>query len=178
MAAVSSTSSRCTFCPCGPVWCVTSCMPRIFGVQLGVFARLGHLHAAAFAAASGMNLRLHHHAACALGKQLARHLDRLFQRVGHLAFGHGNAVLGQNFFCLILVNFQVGTAQSAVASPPLFEGFGAGPSESGASEAVTAVSQILSCGPKAPQTGARPRIFSECAARCGPASYHIGIWPR
>ena len=30
IAAVSSTSSRCTFWPAGPVWCVTSCMPRIF----------------------------------------------------------------------------------------------------------------------------------------------------
>src|SRR5437763_247555 len=29
MSAPSSISSRRTFCPCGPVWCVTSCMPRI-----------------------------------------------------------------------------------------------------------------------------------------------------
>ena len=30
MSAPSSMSSRRTFWPCGPVWCVTSCMPRIF----------------------------------------------------------------------------------------------------------------------------------------------------
>src|SRR3989442_14556900 len=29
MSAPCSISSRRTFCPCGPVWCVTSCMPRI-----------------------------------------------------------------------------------------------------------------------------------------------------
>ncbi|CFN64087.1 Uncharacterised protein [Bordetella pertussis] len=29
MSAPSSISRRRTFWPCGPVWCVTSCMPRI-----------------------------------------------------------------------------------------------------------------------------------------------------
>ena len=79
-----------------------------FACSLGVFARLRHLHAAALAAAAGVNLRLHHHARCAFGKQLARHFGGFFQRVRHLALGHGNAVLRQDFFCLILVNFHVG----------------------------------------------------------------------
>ena len=84
---------------------------NVFGVLLGIFAGPGDLYAAAFAAASGVNLRLHHYAARAFGKQLARHVVRLFQRVGHFALGHGNAVLRQDLFCLILVNFHcVGTA--------------------------------------------------------------------
>ena len=36
------------------------------GIALGILARFGHLHAAALAAASGMNLRLHHNARSAL----------------------------------------------------------------------------------------------------------------
>ena len=79
-----------------------------FACCLGIFARARHLHAAALAAASGVNLRFHHDAAGALGKQLARHCVRFFQRIGHFALGHGNAVLRQDFFCLILVNFHVG----------------------------------------------------------------------
>ncbi len=80
----------------------------VLDVQFGVFARLGHLDAAAFAAASGVNLRFHHHAACAFGKQFAGHCCRFFRRVGHFALGHGNAVLRQDFFRLILVNFHLG----------------------------------------------------------------------
>ena len=67
---------------------------------------LRHLDAAALAAASGVNLRLDHDAACALGKELARHCSRFFERVGHLALGYGNAVLRQDLFCLILVDFH------------------------------------------------------------------------
>ena len=73
---------------------------------LGLLARLGHLHAAALAAASGVNLRLHHHALGALGKELARHVVGVFEGVRHLAFGHGNAVPGQDCFCLIFVDFH------------------------------------------------------------------------
>ena len=79
----------------------------VLGVQLGVFAGRGHLHAAAFAAAAGVNLRLDHHALRAFGKQFAGHRRGFFQRVGHFAPGHGNAVLRQDFLCLILVNFHI-----------------------------------------------------------------------
>ncbi len=81
---------------------------NVLRVQFGVFAGPGHLHAAALAAASSVNLCLDHHTACTLSKQLAGHCRGLFQRVCHFAFGHGNAVLGQNLFCLILVNFHDG----------------------------------------------------------------------
>ncbi len=80
----------------------------VLRVQFGVFAGSRYLHAAAFAAASGVNLRLHHHAARAFGKQFARHGRRFFQRVGHFAPGHGHAILRQDFLCLILVNFHFG----------------------------------------------------------------------
>ena len=82
---------------------------NVLRVQLGVLARLGHLHAAAFAAASCVNLRLHHHARSAFGKQLARYRRTASSSVFAIfAFGHGNAVLRQDFLCLILVNFQMG----------------------------------------------------------------------
>ena len=107
MAAVSSMSSRCTFWPCGPVWCVTSCMPRMFlACCVGFFAGLRHLDAAAFAAASGVNLRLDDHARGAFGKQLAGHVIGFFQGVGHFAFGHGYTVLREDFLCLIFVDFH------------------------------------------------------------------------
>ena len=79
---------------------------NVLGVQFGVFAGPRHLDAAALAAASGVNLRLDDHALRALGKQLAGHRRGLFQRVGHFAPGHGNAVLRQDFLCLILVDFH------------------------------------------------------------------------
>ena len=108
MAAVSSISSRCTFCPCGPVWCVTSCMPRMFlACSLGVFAGSGHLHAAALAAASGVNLRLDHDARSAFGKQFARHCRSFFQACWPLRPRYGHAVPGKNFLCLILVDFYL-----------------------------------------------------------------------
>ncbi len=69
---------------------------------------LRHLHAAALAAAACMNLRLHHHAVRALREQFARHGVRFFQRVGHFALWHGHAILRQDLFRLILVNFHVG----------------------------------------------------------------------
>ena len=81
---------------------------NVLGVLLGLLARPGHLHAAAFAAASGVDLRLHRHARGAFGKQLARHVVGFFQRVGNFALGHGDAVLRQDFFSLIFVDFHSG----------------------------------------------------------------------
>src|ERR1700722_8698415 len=83
-------------------------------MQLGVLARSRNLHAAAFAAAPSVDLRLHHYACCAFGKQLARYIVCLFQRVGYLALGHSNAILRQDFLRLILMNFQIISRQTAV----------------------------------------------------------------
>ncbi len=96
----------------------------VLGVQFGVFAGARDLHSAALAAAAGMDLRFHYHAACALGKQGARHGIGLFQRVGHFALGHSHAVLGQDFFRLILVNLHVDWDRQGRSR---FGGFGAGP---------------------------------------------------
>src|ERR1035441_10017604 len=76
----------------------------ILGVQLGLLASASDLDATALAAASGVNLRLDHNAACALGEELAGHRGCFFEVVGHFAPGHGNAVFRQDFFRLILVN--------------------------------------------------------------------------
>ena len=81
---------------------------NVLGVQLGLLAGAGHLDAAALAAAAGVNLRLDDDARGALGKELAGHRRGFFERVGHFAPGHGNAVSRQDFLCLILVNLHVG----------------------------------------------------------------------
>ena len=78
----------------------------VFSVLLGVFARTGHLYAPAFAAAAGMNLRFDDDARGALGKEFAGHVVGFFEGIGHFAPGDGNAVLCQDLFRLILVNFQ------------------------------------------------------------------------
>ena len=68
---------------------------------------LGHLDAAALAAAAGVDLRLDHDALGAAGKQPSwpRRIG-FFQRVGHLALGNRHTVPLQDVFCLILVNFH------------------------------------------------------------------------
>ena len=63
---------------------------------------LRDLHAAAFAASAGMDLRLHHHAAADI---LGRHLG-FVRRERHLAARHRNVVLAQDSLGLILVNFH------------------------------------------------------------------------
>ena len=63
---------------------------------------LGDLDAAALAAAAGVDLRLHHHAAADL---LGRGLG-LVHGERHLAARHRNVVLAQNGLGLILVNFH------------------------------------------------------------------------
>ena len=60
-AASLSISRRCTTRPSGPVWCVTSVMPRILSASArGFVGVLRDLDAAALAAAAGVDLRLHH----------------------------------------------------------------------------------------------------------------------
>ncbi len=74
------------------------------GELMHLFERLRHLDAAALAAASGMDLRLH-------DPDLAAEFARGGIRLGHRKAGHaarrGNPVLAKNFFALILVNVHV-----------------------------------------------------------------------
>jgi hypothetical protein len=74
------------------------------------------------------------------------------------------------------VNFQVGTAQSAVASPLYFEGFGAGLCEPQASEAVTAILKyyLAAQSRRKPSSRILLTMRGACAARRA-ALYHIGI---
>ena len=136
----------------------------VLGVQLGVFAGARHFHAAALAAAAGMNLRFHHHAACALGKQGARHGIGLFQRVGHFALRHGHAVLRQDFFRLILVNLHVGWDRQGRSR---FGGFGAGPDDSGPTRYRASGKEILSCCPNRRQF-TRPAVGPRHSSRNAP----------
>jgi hypothetical protein len=79
---------------------------NLLGVMLGLLDIFGDLYAAALAAASGMDLCLDDHAACAIRKQLLSHIQRLVERIGHLPSRHGNAVFRKDVFCLILVYFH------------------------------------------------------------------------
>ena len=109
MGSVSSISSRCTFLPSGPVWCVTSVMPSILPGELGgLFRRLGDLHAAALAAPAGVDLRLHHHSGCAVVEELPRRRIGFFDALDHLPARHSHSVLRQDGLALVLVNFHVG----------------------------------------------------------------------
>src|ERR1019366_1478556 len=96
-------------------------------VEFGLLAGAGHFDAAAFAAASGVDLRLDDHAASALGKELAGYRRGFFEGVSDFAARHGDAVPGQDFLRLVLVNLH------GLESPrPLLWGFGTGPAVAGA----------------------------------------------
>ena len=78
--------------------------------------RLHHLHAAALAAATGMNLRLHHDHRIARVKQAPwRPQSASSSVIRHLAAGNRHAVLPQNLFSLILVNFHRLSSETARA---------------------------------------------------------------
>ena len=98
MSAPSSTSRRLTSRPSGPVWWVTSVIPRIFeAYSCTSCERLRHLDAAAFAAAAGMNLRLDHPDFAA---DFARGGIRLGHRKARHAARRRDAVPAQEFPCL------------------------------------------------------------------------------
>jgi hypothetical protein len=80
----------------------------VLDMLFSVLAVAGYLHTAALTASASVNLRLDHYAARALGEEFARLSGCLFWSVSHLAFGHGHAILRQDLFCLIFVNFHVG----------------------------------------------------------------------
>src|ERR1044072_7093699 len=63
----------------------------------------GELHAAALAASTGMNLRLHHNNIAA---QLFCRLVSLFRRARHDAARHRHTISLQQFFTLVLMNFH------------------------------------------------------------------------
>ncbi len=72
--------------------------------QVGRFRRrFRQLHAACLAAASGVDLRLHHHD---FRSQLLGHGARLFGRGDHFSPGSGHAESPENFLCLIFVDLH------------------------------------------------------------------------
>jgi hypothetical protein len=71
----------------------------------GLVRRLGQLDAAALAAAAGVDLRLDDDDR---GAETPGNVAGLGGRKGHFAAGHGDAVLRQNRFRLILVDFHRG----------------------------------------------------------------------
>ncbi|MDH6591965.1 hypothetical protein M2165_001854 [Variovorax sp. TBS-050B] len=75
------------------------------GELLDVLDRLGHLDAAALAAAARVDLGLDdpHRASKLLGG-----LDRLLNRIGRNAARHRHAELGKNFLALVLVDLHEG----------------------------------------------------------------------
>ena len=79
------------------------------GRGIGVIERLGHLHAAAFAAAAGVDLCLDHDDRVARREELLGRVIGLFERGHHLALRHGNAVLTQDVLRLVLVNLHRGS---------------------------------------------------------------------
>ena len=102
----SSTSTRPTTRPSGPVWWVTSVMPIMSrGELLGFVGRLGELDAAALAAAAGVNLRLDDDDGAA---EAPGDLAGFGGVEGDFAARHGHAVPREDGFGLILVNFHDG----------------------------------------------------------------------
>ena len=79
---------------------------NVFGVLRGLFQRLRHLHPAALAAPSGMNLSLDDNGHIAGTEKLFGSRIGLLQRGRHLACRHGNAILPEDLFRLVLVNFH------------------------------------------------------------------------
>jgi hypothetical protein len=72
---------------------------------LGLADRAGHLHAAALAAAAGMNLRLDD---TDLAAEAARDVGRFTGRKGHFAARHGHSVAREHGLGLIFVDFHRG----------------------------------------------------------------------
>src|SRR5437868_508320 len=103
ISAPSSTRSRLTFCPAGPVWCVLSCMPRISSPRAHLVQRSLDLPAAALAAAAGVDLRLHHPD---LAAELLCRFHRLVDAHRREAARRRHAVLPEDLLPLVLVNFQ------------------------------------------------------------------------
>jgi len=75
-------------------------------VRVRVLDGLRQLDAAALAAASGVDLRLHHDDGIAFGEELLRGLVGLFKVGGHLARRDGHAIAAQDLFGLVLVNLH------------------------------------------------------------------------
>jgi hypothetical protein len=76
------------------------------GDLAGFFGGVGDLHPAALAAPAGVDLRLHHHRLRAGSEQVFGGVLRRFAGGHHLAAGHRDAILRQDCFRLVLVNFH------------------------------------------------------------------------
>ena len=68
--------------------------------------RLGYLHPAAFATASGVNLGFDYNSAHPGAEQVLRRRFRLFACFGRFARRHCNTILLQDFFSLVFMNFH------------------------------------------------------------------------
>src|SRR6185369_7068401 len=83
--------------------------------------RFRDLHAAALAAAAGVDLRLHHPDAAA---EFFRRLDRFVDAEARESARRDHAEFAEQFFALVLVDFHAAKSpliQSSLASPPLLE---------------------------------------------------------
>ena len=79
---------------------------NVFGVLFCLRDVLGDLYAAAFAASARMDLRLHHYAGRAAREEALADLNCFIESVGNLAPRNGYAILRENVFCLVFVNFH------------------------------------------------------------------------
>ncbi len=79
---------------------------NLLGVEFGILAGAGDLDTTALAAAAGVDLRLDDDTACALGKEFAGNRRGFFKGISHFAARNGDAVPGQDFLRLVLVNLH------------------------------------------------------------------------
>jgi hypothetical protein len=79
---------------------------NVLGVLFCLIDVLRDLYAATLAASAGVDLRLHHDAGRAAGKEAFANFNCFVESVGDLTPGNGHAVLRKNVFCLIFVNFH------------------------------------------------------------------------
>ena len=108
IGSVSSISSRCTVFAFGTGLVGDQLHAQYLGGELaGLIDRLGHLHAAAFAAASGMNLRFDNDSGRARVEQLAGRVQGIFAVLHHLSPRNGHSILRKNGLSLVLVYFHV-----------------------------------------------------------------------
>jgi len=81
------------------------------GVEFGLLASAGHFHAAALAAASGVNLRLDHDACSAFGKELAGHRRGFFQVLATSPLGTATPYFARISFAWYSCIFTFGDRQ-------------------------------------------------------------------
>ena len=81
--------------------------PQHLGRDLASFFwRLADLDAAALTASPSVYLRLHHNTGGSVFKQRPGRVERIFAALHHLPARHGNAVLREDGFSLVLMYFH------------------------------------------------------------------------